>query len=156
MGFKQPDEFILNKKEIPGKMLTELDMNIEKVPEFIAGNKMFLSPRLYKLCGDKLPKAENRKLDFYFQNSYQKTDTTMIQLPEGFIVDALPQAKEIKCALASYQTKYWFDEARKAIFSTTSLTLNQHRIPAADYAAIKKFFEDVNLDDAQRIVIKKQ
>ncbi len=30
-------------------MLAELEMVVEKVPEFIAGNKMFLSPRQYKL-----------------------------------------------------------------------------------------------------------
>lgn len=156
MGFKQPDEFALNKKEVRNELVTELELNLEKVPEFIAGNKMFISPRMYKLCEYKLPKAENRKQDFYFHNPYQKTDTTVLQLPEGFAVDALPQAKDIKCRHASYNTKYWYDEGKKAIYSTTSLVLNQYKIPAAEYAEVKKFFEDVVQDDAQRIVIKKQ
>lgn len=155
MGYKQPDEFIFARKEDPVNMLTELEMVVEKVPEFIAGNKMFLSPRQYKLSETKLPKADKRKLDYYFRNPYVKTDTTMIKLPEGFAIEALPQSKEIKCSLASYQTKFWYDESEKAVFSTTLLTLNQLQIPAAEYAAVRKFFDDVALDDAQRIVIKK-
>lgn len=156
MGFKQPDEFNLIKKESAGKMETELEMLVEKVPEFIAGNKMFLSPRLYKLTGSILPKSENRKMDFFFRNPYQKTDTTVIQLPEGFSVDALPQAREINCPMASYASKCWYDQQTKAVYSATTLVLNQLRIPAAEYAAVKKFFDEVALDDAQRIVIKKQ
>ncbi|NII28504.1 DUF3857 and transglutaminase domain-containing protein [Pseudoflavitalea sp. X16] len=156
MGYKQPDEFIFARKEDPVNMLAELEMVIEKVPEFIAGNKMFLSPRQYKLSETKLPKADKRKLDYYFKNPYVKTDTTMIKLPDGFAIEALPQSKEIKCGLASYQTKFWYDEGQKTIFSATSLMLNQLQIPAAEYAAVKKFFDDVALDDAQRIVIKKQ
>ncbi len=156
MGFKQPDEFNLIKKEAAGKMETELEMVVEKVPEFIAGNKMFLSPRQYKMTGSILPKSEDRKMDYFFHNPYQKNDTTVIQLPEGFSVDALPQPKEIKCPMASYISKCWFDQDTKAVYSATTLVLNQHRIPAAEYPAIKKFFDEVALDDAQRIVIKKQ
>jgi hypothetical protein len=156
MGFKQPDEFTLNKKEANTTLVTELDMALEKVPEFIAGNKMFLSPRMYKLCNLRLPKAENRKSDFYFNIPYQKKDTTIIHLPEGFVIDALPQTKELKCPYASYQTRYWYDESKKSIYSTTTLALDQHKIPAAGYADVKKFFEQVMQDDAQRIVIKKQ
>ena len=154
-GFRQPDEFLLQKKaEQDG--ITELQMNVEKIPEFIAGNKMFFSPRLYKLSSGRMPKADNRKYDYYFSYPYAKTDTTVLQLPEGFTVDALPQAKEIKCQHASYNTKYWYEESKKAVYSTTSLTLNQMKIPAAEYASVKKFFDEIVQDDAQRIVIKKQ
>lgn len=154
-GFRQPDEFMLQKKA-DNESTTELQMSVEKVPEFIAGSKMFFSPRLYKLSSGRMPKAENRKSDYYFSHPYIKTDTTILQLPEGFTVDALPQAKEIKCQHASYQTKYWYDESQRYVYSTTSLVLEQYKIPATEYTAVKKFFDDVTQDDAQRIVIKKK
>ena len=155
MGFKQPDHFAFNKKDETSSM-TELDMTLEKVPEFIAGNKMFFSPRLYRFNEYKLPKTEKRKHDYYFHSPFQNSDTTVLQLPEGFVVDALPRPKQAQCKYASYTTKYWFDESKKAIFSTTALTLDQMRIPAADYAEVQKFFDEVVQDDAQRIVIRKQ
>jgi hypothetical protein len=155
LGFKQPDEFVFSKKADVAPLVTTLEMAIEKVPEFIAGNKMFISPRLYKLWPSKLPKADNRQLDFYFRYPFDKTDTTIIKLPAGYTVDALPQVKTLTCKQGDYSTKYWYDEAQKAIYSTAQLTLKQHKIPAADYAEVKKFFDAVLMDDAQRIVIRK-
>jgi transglutaminase-like putative cysteine protease len=155
LGFKQPDVFELTKRESTGMHTTSLEMSIEKVPEFVAGNKMFINPRLYKIWSAKLPKAENRKLDFYFPIPFEKTDTTILQLPQGYTMDALPKDKALSCPYATYTTKYWFNEEQKAIYSTTQLVLKQHTIPAVDYAEVKKFFDDILLDDAQRVVIKK-
>lgn len=155
IGYKQPDEFELTKKESSDLYTTGLEMVYEKVPEFLAGNKMFIHPRLYKIWSRKLPKSENRKLDYYFQNPFEQTDTTVFQLPAGYTMDALPKGKELSCPYASYVTKYWFNEEQKAIYSTTQLILKQHKIPAAGYAEVKKFFDEILLDDAQRIVVKK-
>jgi len=155
MGFKQPDEFEFKKEESADLYINDLKMSVEKLPEFIAGNKMFFTTRLYKIWEGKLPKAEKRHHDFYFQYPYQQNDTTIIKLPAGFTSDALPQAKTLSSKYSSYTTKYWYDESQKAIYSTARLELKQHKIPAADYAEVKKFFDEVTMDDTQRIVVKK-
>jgi transglutaminase-like putative cysteine protease len=155
LGFKQPNEFDLKKKEDQDMHTSQLNMWLEKIPEFVAGNKMFISPRLYKFLRDRLPKTEKRKLDFYFSNPFEHVDTTIIQLPAGFVMDALPTGKELSCAYATYTTRYWVNEEQKAIYSTAKLVLKQQRIPAASYAEVKKLFDEIQLDDAQRIVIKK-
>jgi hypothetical protein len=153
-GFKQPDQFVLNKKE-DNDHLAGLDMVVEKVPEFTAGNKMFLGARLYKLLLRKLPEYNPRKQDYYFPFPFVKTDTTIFKLPAGSTVDVLPKEKNLQCKYASYKTKYWYNEAEKAVYSTASLVLQQHRIPAAQYAEVKKFFDDVLMDDTQKIVVLK-
>jgi transglutaminase-like putative cysteine protease len=155
LGFKHPDEFTISRKESQGLLGTALEMSYEKIPEFVAGNKMFISPRPYKIIMWKLPKAENRKLDYYFHHPFEKGDTTILRLPEGFTMEALPKSKELSCPYATYSTKYWFNEGEKAVYSTATLVLKQHKIPAADFAVVKKFFDEILLDDAQRIVIKK-
>jgi hypothetical protein len=155
-GFKQPDEFELEKKESDNKFVTNLNMSIEKIPEFVAGSKMFLTPRLYKIWSMKLPKSENRRLDYYFECPFEKTDTTVFKLPDGFTADALPGEKSLKCEYGSYASKYWYNATEKSVYSTARLVLTQHKIPAAKYAAVKTFFDDVLREDAQRIVIKKE
>jgi hypothetical protein len=156
LGFKQPDEFEYVKKDTPGLFTTSLTMSYEKIPEFTAGNKMFLAPRIYKFWQNKLPRAENRKLDYYFQNPFVFLDTTIIKLPAGMAVEALPKPKELSTTYATYSTKYWFDEKEKAVYTTASLVVKDHKIPAASYAEIKKLFDDVQLDITQKIVIKKE
>jgi hypothetical protein len=155
-GFKQPDEFDYQKKDSTELYTTVLTMLIEKVPEFTAGNKMFLAPRLYKFWETKLPKAENRKLDFYFHNPFEYSDTTIFKLPAGTVVEALPKPAALSGTYATYSTKYWYNETEKAVYSTASLVLKQYKIPASGYADIKKLFDDILLDGTQRIVVKKE
>jgi len=156
IGFKQPDYFNMSKLSTDDLHTTAIDLSFEKVPEFIAGNKLFISLRMYKFWDRKLPKADNRKLDYFFRNPLIQTDTTVFKLPEGYTIEALPKEKELSCPHATYSTQYWFNESERAVYSTAKLVLQRHRIPAADYAAVKKFFDDIMLDEAQRIVVKKQ
>ena len=156
MSFKQPDDFEISKKDGAPMHTALLKMSIEKVPEFTAGSKVFLAPRLYKIWSRKLPKAENRRLDFYFSFPFQKTDTTVYVLPEGFKVDVLPPAKEFKNEYASYTAKTWYDESKRSVYSSVEIILKQHVIPAAKYAEAKKFFDDVLINDGQKIVVKKE
>lgn len=155
-GFKQPDEFIILKKGEAENLMAELEMKLEKIPEFVAGNKMFISPRIYKLWSTKLPKADNRKQDFYFPFPLEKTDTSIFKMPDGYKIDALPQPKNLQCGYASYTTRYWHDAAQNAIYSSAKLVLTNHKISVARYAEVKKFFDEVLMDDSQRIVIKKE
>jgi len=156
LSFKQPDEFELSKKENEASHTALLKMSIEKVPEFTAGSKLFLAPRLYKIWSRKLPKADNRRLDFYFSFPFEKTDTTVYVLPEGYKVDVLPPAKEFKNEYASYSSKHWYDEKERSVYSYVQVILRQHVIPAAKYAEVKKFFDDILINDGQKIVVKKE
>lgn len=156
LSFKQPDEFEISKKDDASAPAVLLRMSIEKVPEFTAGSKIFLSQRLYKIWGKKLPRSENRRLDFYFNFPFEKIDTTVYILPEGYKVDALPPAKEVKTEFTSYTTKSWFDETQRSVYTTVQIVLKQHVIPAAKYAEVKKFFDDILVSDGQKIVVKKE
>lgn len=151
LGFKQPDDFLMAKE----KEKVNLKLQFEKIPEFTAGNKIFLATHPYKLWTRVMPKNDNRKLDYYFQNPFIHRDTTQIKLPDGFLVDALPKPREFNNAYAAYRSNYWFDEASKTIHSVVELKLLQHRIPASDFKLVKQFFEEVLKEEKQRIVVKK-
>jgi hypothetical protein len=155
LGARQPDAFELSGIQARDEYRTSLKMAIAKIPEFASGNKLFIAPRVYKAWSSVLPKAENRKLDFYFPYPFEKTDTTIFKLPASIKPDALPKDNESSCAYALYRTKYWYNEANNAIYSTYTLILRQHKIPAADYAAVKKFFDGILQDGTQKIVIKR-
>jgi transglutaminase-like putative cysteine protease len=155
LGFKQPDDFILSQDKNTGDHISKLEMVVAKIPEFNSGNKLFINPRIYKMWSNKMPKAEDRTLDFYFRYPFEKYDTTILKFPEGFKPDVLPKEKKLSCAYANYSSAYRYDEKVNAVYSTSSLILKQHKIPAAEYAGVKKFFDEMMQDDAEKIVIKK-
>jgi hypothetical protein len=155
LGFKQPDDFLLTHDNHPEDYNVNLKLSIEKIPQFSAGSKMFLNPRIYTLWPAKLPKAEGRTQDYYFRYSFIKTDTTRYHLPAEYSVDVLPKPTTIECAYASYQTNYIFDADKKQLTSVARLELKQHKIPAAKYAEVKEFFDKVLADGTQKLIIKK-
>lgn len=154
-GFKQPDGFILSKEESTGDHKTKLRMALSKVPEFNAGEKLFINPRTYKLWSANLPKADNRKFDFYFRYPFEKTDTTVLKLPAGTKIDALPKENKFSCNYATYHSTFWFNESENSVYAATTLILKQHKVLAGDYATVKKFFADILQDHSQKIVVIK-
>lgn len=157
LGFPNPDEFeVVFGEKNPEPLQTTLQLSLQKINDFSAGNKMFLKPRFCKLWTAKLPSSETRMEDYVFECPLQKSDTTIMKLPEGYLADALPKTKDLKCEFATYRTNYWYDETQKAIYSTAILELKHHVIPAEKYAAVKSFFDEIIKDDAQRIVIVKK
>ncbi len=154
-GFLQPDDLEINYDKTSKHEPVKLRMAFEKIPEFTAGNKQFLNPRIYKIWSYAMPKAENRTQDFYFSHPFIKTDTTIYKLPEGFSVETLPKTKEIKFEYGSFKSTYVFDETKKTITSTARLELTEFKIPVAKFVAAKRFFNDVLGEYTEKIVIKK-
>lgn len=155
MGYKEPDDFLF--ENAPGSQDSEskLKLVVRKLPEFSAGDKYFVSPRINRIISATLPSATDRKLDYYFRFPFEKKDTTVIKLPSDFRADVLPKEKTLSTAYSTYQSKSWYNEKENAIYTSTSLVLNRHKILARDYNSVKNFFDEVMKDDAQRVVIKK-
>ena len=133
-----------------------LNMQIEKMPDFSAGSKHFLNARVYKFWDKALPKSEKRQNDYYLEFPFVKTDSTVYQLPEGFIPENLPKAATINSAMGSFSSNYHFDEAKRQLITTCSIRINKHVIPAAKYQETLVFFSDVIKEQQQKIVVRKQ
>ncbi|MCW3090897.1 MAG: hypothetical protein JWP81_1966 [Ferruginibacter sp.] len=154
-GYMQPDDFEINYDQADKNAATPITMSIGKIPEFTAGKKVFLNPRIYKIWGHTLPKAENRKQDYYFPTPFIKTDTTIYQLPEGFGIETLPKGKHLSFEFGSFNSSYEFDESKKRIRSVARLELDQYKIPAAKFLDTKKFFNEVLGEYTEKIVIRR-
>jgi Domain of Unknown Function with PDB structure (DUF3857)/Transglutaminase-like superfamily len=155
-GFKDPDQIIFDTTLQQKNVRVTLDQQLEMIPELKTGTKMFLRPSVPDLWSSKLPKAENRKQDFYFDCPFVKIDTTLIKLPDNYRIDAIPQSVSDSCKYASYHSKYWYDEKTHEVYSASRITLSQYKIPAEDYGMIKKFFDGIMIENEGRIVVKKE
>ena len=156
LGFLQPDNFELDCDPKNDSARTTFKLIIEKVPEFTAGSKMFLNPRIYKIWNEALPTAEGRTKSYYFEFPYIKTDTTIYQLPENYTVDNLPKERDIKFDYGTFTTHYIYDDKANTITTTAYLRLNQNVIPADKFLDAKKFFSNVIQEYTEKIVIKKK
>jgi hypothetical protein len=155
LGFKQPDEFAIIKKGQQETLDVDIDLSIEKIPQFSAGSKMFLNPRVNDIWKSVLPKADDRKQDYFFKYPFIKTDTTIYDLPQGYVAESLPPASSLGCDFGTYVTTYTYVKEKNQVVSVARLELLQNRITAAKYAEVKKFFDSVMGEDTHKVVIKK-
>lgn len=153
-----PETFNLQlpeQKKTP-ELNIEIDAGFEKVPSIIAGSKMFLSKQWHRIYTPAMPKKDERTQDFYFANPFETTDTTVYELPAGYVIDNLPKPIDVAFKYGTYHATVEYDIASNKVTSIAALTLREQHIPVADFAATKKFFSDVIKDSNQKIVIKKK
>ncbi|MEO5889298.1 MAG: DUF3857 domain-containing protein [Ferruginibacter sp.] len=155
LDYMQPDDFDMKYDHADSHAPTTISMTMGKIPEFTAGKKLFLNPRMYKIWSNDLPKGNNRTQDFYFRHPFIKTDTTIYKLPEGFGIETLPKAKQISFEYGSFTSAYEFDETSKSVRSVSRFELKEYKIPAAKYIATRNFFNEVLGEYTEKIVIKK-
>jgi transglutaminase-like putative cysteine protease len=155
LGFRQPDEMKIEKIEDSGvnNFHTLINMSFEKIPDFSAGSKLFLAPRIYQLFHSNIQSDSNRRYAFYFPFPYIKRDTTTYILPAGYTVNNLPTGTKLQFKEGSYESSYSYDPATHSVTSIVSLILKSAKIPAVDYNDMCTFFFGVNKDSNQRIVV---
>jgi hypothetical protein len=156
LGFSQPDDFMLSCDTKNDSARTTFSLLMEKVPEFTAGSKMFLNPRIYRIWNGTLPTTKKRTKPYYFEYPFLKDDTTVYQLPENYTVENLPKARDLKCAYGRFITRYTYDEKSNTVTSTALLELTCNKIPADQFEETRNFFSEVGKEYTDKIVVRKK
>ncbi len=154
LGYIQPDKFDIRAAKDNGT--AEITLEFEKIPDFTAGSKMFLNPRLYNIAPASLPDDAQRTQDYYFYFPYTETDTTVYVLPQGYTIESLPQAQKSSFDLGSFSTTYTYDEKNGTVTTTARVVLNDKHIPAARFTETKLFINDIIKEYTDKIVIRKK
>jgi hypothetical protein len=151
-----PDEFELtmpaNIKQ--QNLACTLNASFEKIAAFKSGSKIFLNRQIEKSLTFTLPDNTNRTQDYYFEFPFQKTDSTVYILPQGFTIEHLPEPANFSCKYGTYTSQCMYDETKRTITSIASMELNQYKIPPADYVETNLFLKKIVGDGSQKIIVK--
>ncbi len=155
LGFIQPDQFDITQNKTDWQHSTHIEMQLEKIPAFTAGNKIFLHPRIYKIWSMPLPTAEGRTQDFYFQHPFIKIDTTIYKIADDYSIESLPSPKKYSFEYGSFSSNYFYDERKHQITSIARLELTEYKIPVNKFTKANNFFNQVLAEYEEKLVIKK-
>ncbi len=154
-----PDDFnFIMPTEVKNseKLQCSIDASFQKIIAFKTGAKFFLNIQVPMMQVYSLPKNDNRQQDYYFEFPYQKNDTTIYNLPEGFIVEHLPAAAKIDCKYGHYSFSATYDAVNNRIMSVSEMQLLKYKIPAADYKEVYQFMGKIINEQTGKIVIVKK
>lgn len=155
-GYKAPDDLSVKiLSDSADGHLVEIKLAYSQFYDFKAGAKHFYPLRQYKLNDETIKPAESRKYDFLFDYPYVKTDHITYKLPEGFVNESLPAAKEVKNEYVNYQNNIKLNEGKTHMTVTTELRLHKHIVPPDKFNEVANSFEAIKKDEGQKIVLKK-
>jgi hypothetical protein len=150
--YKAPDELELTANGEADDATYAVNRVYDRLYDFKAGNKYF-----FPLCVNKLAtepvKPFRRETDFLFSYPYTKKDTTVFQLPEGFVLEAVPASKVIQTEGSFYKRSCGYNREKNTLTISSELLLKEHVIPAAQYQKLVTFFRDVAAMEEENFVL---
>ena len=87
-------------------------------------------------------------------DSHAFTEVVRIKLPAGFDVDEMPDAVKLDTPFGSYKTSYEVKNGQ--LVFTRALTQRATTIPAAQYQAIRSFFERIRAAEQAPVVLARK
>lgn len=121
----------------------------------IIGDKMYFSPFLYLALTENPFKQETREYPVDFEFPKQDKFNITITIPEGYVVEALPQSKAIGLPDELGNFRYNITNNGNQIQLLYSVDINQAIIGSEYYEDLKFFFKEMINKQTEKIVLKK-
>ena len=121
----------------------------------IIGDKMYFSPFLFLATNENPFKQEVREYPIDFLYPHQDKYNISIKIPEGYVVETLPQASSIAMPENMGSFKYIISNNGGQIQVLCTRDINQAVIGADYYQALKDFYKEIVNKQTEKIVLKK-
>lgn len=103
---------------------------------------------------DRLSFGDGKRLNPYLIEASSYSENVRIKLPEGFLVDEMPESAKIESEFGKYDVT--FSVADGHLLVTRSLELNRATVPADKYESVRSFFGKMHaLEQSPVVLIKK-
>lgn len=132
------------------KMKEELDVTAPGYA-IISGKRLFIVPNILNRNGRLLEEESDRKVDFVFHSAYSDIDDIEIEIPEGYLIESLPQEVTVKSAFGNYFASVKL-EGNKIIYHRT-MDKFSGRFPANMQAEVIRFYGDIYKADRNKVVL---
>ena len=117
------------------------------------GSRMFIPFNPSKTGLKDLLTGSSRKYDIVMEASKFQNDTIIIQIPEGYDIENLPKAVEIKSSYGYFKSD--ITEKAGQLIYTQSLEIKKGRYPAVEFEEMKKFYNRIETLQSGKIGLKK-
>jgi hypothetical protein len=149
------EEFkLLNKVKLSKPVVERIKFTSEDLIENING-KLYLEPLLF-LTQHKNPfKSNERKFPVDFGTPWKDKNRILIQIPEGYAVESLPESLAIGLPESLGFFKYQIKQVGSKISILTTLQFNLAIIVPQYYQTLKDFYGKVVKKQSEKIVLVK-
>jgi hypothetical protein len=133
-------------------LTTEFDLQANHFAS-TTGPLLMVRPRVlgtYQLDVDRKP----RKVAIDLEETMQGNDEFDIELPEGYVVDELPDPVKVDFGFASYVSST--EVHGRTMHYSRTYTLRQVTLPADKYGELQKLAAVIAADEDSRAILKRE
>ncbi len=149
------ENFKLANKFNIGKPVTRtIKFTSEDLVEGISG-KLYVKPLLFNGYSTNPFKEDERKFPVEFSSPWMEKNTIIIEIPEGYSVESIPEAKALGLPNDMGLFKYQIMSQGNKLRVMSTLQFNTTKIPASYYEILKGFFGEFVSKQSEKIVLVK-
>ncbi|HQU82580.1 MAG TPA: DUF3857 domain-containing protein [Pyrinomonadaceae bacterium] len=136
-----------------GNFSLEVEFSADSYAQIMQNRLMVFKPAVIGRL-DNLSFSEGKRMHPYMINSHAYSESIKIKIPEGFIVDEMPEPTKLETPFGIYSVTY--EQKNDYILFTRSLKLTRSSVPADKYDSVRNFFGQVQSAEQAPIVLMKK
>jgi Transglutaminase-like superfamily/Domain of Unknown Function with PDB structure (DUF3857) len=146
--FTNDNELALPFKEVHGVVISD---------HVVAADALiYLNPFILSQLTENPFKSETREYPVDFGISQEKLYTCKIAIPDGYVIDELPQSRLIRLPDNAAKYAYSVTQAGNTILLTSNLQINHSLFSSEEYPSLRQFYDQVVAKQSEQIVLKKK
>lgn len=153
-GLDVSDYEVQNRNDLSKPIIESYAFNFDNSVEII-GDKMYLSPLLFFTMNENPFKQEKREYPIDFVFPHQDKYNISLTLPDGYVVESLPQPKAISMPEEMASFKFNLSNNGNQIQVVCTFDINRAVVGSEDYETLKSFFKEVISKQTEKVVLKK-
>lgn len=119
-----------------------------------SGNRLIFTVNAFNQFSNVPQRYRSRKMPFSVERGWIDTDEIAIELPQGYSIEAKPEAVSVKEKFGEYTAEY-IDNGKGGIIYKRSMKLNSGYYQSNEYEDYRAFREKIaKLDNAKIILVK--
>jgi hypothetical protein len=122
----------------------------------VAGDVMYISPFVVSRIDENPFKLENREYPVDYGSNQEKMYLCKILMPEGFVVDEMPQSKIYMLPGGVAKYSYNCSQVGNTLSIVSSFQINKSLFDQTEYPDLREFYNQVVAKQSEQIVLKKK
>jgi hypothetical protein len=122
----------------------------------VAGDAIYINPFVTSQIESNPFKTELRVYPVDYNNPQESMYMCKFTIPEGFVVDALPQSKVLLLAGNAAKYSYSTSQMGNTVQIVSNLQINKSLFLQDEYPHLREFYNQVISKQAEQIVLKKK
>ncbi|NJM54138.1 MAG: hypothetical protein HC846_12600, partial [Blastocatellia bacterium] len=135
-----------------GSFNLDVEFAANSFAQLMQGRLMVFKPAIIGRL-DRQTFGEGKRILPYLIDATTYSENVKIKLPDGFVVDEMPEPVGLKAEFGKYDVKYEVKDGH--LLFKRSMTLNKSIVPPEKYEAVWKFFGQVRFAEQAPVVLMK-